>query len=172
MQAKQRGFSLIELLVTISIVAILAALVAPSFTNILAKQRVNSASSQLFSDLNLARIESIKRNRHVLACPSNTAGTGCLTGTNTWTQGWLVCVDADSDGTCDSITNTTDPNYPNPFSKRSALTGNVSVTGTVNPIVFKPDGSSILATLTVASSTTGTTSKTVTVATSGYVSNH
>lgn len=170
MTARQRGFTLIELLVTISIAAILAAVAAPSFTNIVAKQRVSSASSELFSALNLARMEAIKRNRHILVCPINTAGTGCLTG-NTWTQGWTVCVDGDSDGTCDTITNASDPNYPNPFNRHSALSGNVTVTGTVNPVVFKPDGSSVATSLTIATSTTGVSSKTVAVQTSGYVSN-
>jgi type IV fimbrial biogenesis protein FimT len=171
MHTSQKGFTLVELLITISIAAILAALAAPSFSTFVAKQRVSSSASEVFSALNLARMEAIKRNRHVLVCPINIAGTDCLTGNN-WTQGWLVCVDADSDGTCDTITNASDPNYPNPFAKHSALTGDSTVTGTVNPVVFKPDGSSAAVTLTVASGATGVTPKTVTVATSGYVSNH
>lgn len=170
MHASQKGFTLVELLITISVAAILAALAAPSFKGFVAKQGVSSASNEIFSALNLARMEAVKRNRHVLVCPSNSAGTGCLTG-NIWTQGWLVCVDADSNNTCDTITNTSDPNYPNPFNKHSPLSGDVTVTGTVNPVIFRPDGSSVAISLTVASSTTGVSSKTVAVATSGYVSN-
>lgn len=60
------GFTLLELMATISIVAILAAIAVPSFTSTLEKRRIVGAAEQLQSDLRWARAEAIKRNKDVL----------------------------------------------------------------------------------------------------------
>lgn len=57
-----RGFTLTELLLTIMVAAILAALAAPSFREFIANQRVKTASFDVMSMLTLARSEAIKRN--------------------------------------------------------------------------------------------------------------
>lgn len=167
MIAKQRGFTLVELLVAVAITAILAVMAAPSFSSFVSKGRADSASQQLFSDLNAARVEAIKRNRRVLVCPSpNTPTVNSCAAGNNWSNGWVLCVDADSDGTCDNITATSDPNFPNPFFIRSALNSTLSVTATANPITFRPDGSGVATVLSVIA---GSTTKTVSVATTGFV---
>lgn len=168
MKKNQQGFTLVELMVTVSIVGILAFLAAPSFSSFVTKGRADSVTQQLFSDLNAARMESIKRNRRVLVCPSanTTTVTTCAAGSS-WNNGWILCIDGNIDGVCDSITSLTDPNYPNPFTIRSALNSQIVVTGSVNPITFKPDGSAIAASLSVVA---GSTTKTVSVATSGSIS--
>lgn len=56
------GFSLVELLVVVSIVSILAALAVPSVSTALARSKLRSAGEQLRSDINLARSEAVKRN--------------------------------------------------------------------------------------------------------------
>jgi type IV fimbrial biogenesis protein FimT len=60
--AKPRGFTLIELMVTIAIAAIFATLAAPSFRELIAKQRERTASSALVESLWVARSEALKRN--------------------------------------------------------------------------------------------------------------
>lgn len=67
------GFTLIELLVAVAIVAILAALATPSFTSLFAKKRVEGLVSELVTDLQLARSESVQRNTIVQL----TLGTNC-----------------------------------------------------------------------------------------------
>ncbi len=57
-----RGFTLIETLVTIAIMALLAALVAPSFSDYLLTQRLKSIHAQLVTDVNFARSEAVTRN--------------------------------------------------------------------------------------------------------------
>jgi type IV fimbrial biogenesis protein FimT len=76
------GFTLIELSVTVSIVAILTAVAAPAFNDLLALQRVRSAASNIISDLTLARSEALKRGTDVILSP-----VGDL-----WTNGWNVTV--------------------------------------------------------------------------------
>ena len=58
----QAGFSLVELMVVIAVIAIFAGIATPSFRDMIASQRLNSASSALNESLWLARSEAIKRN--------------------------------------------------------------------------------------------------------------
>jgi type IV fimbrial biogenesis protein FimT len=58
----QRGFTLIELMVTIAVIAIFSALAGPAFREMIASQRVRSGSSALNESLWLARSEAVKRN--------------------------------------------------------------------------------------------------------------
>lgn len=59
---KEEGFTLIELLIGIAIAAILAMLAAPSFNSVFAKKRVEGLVSELITDLQYARSESVQRN--------------------------------------------------------------------------------------------------------------
>ena len=72
------GFSAIELMVVVSIISILAALAAPSFTPLIENWRVREASEQLQSTLYYARSEAIKRGGQVVIqkIPNNTNGNG------------------------------------------------------------------------------------------------
>ena len=80
---RERGFTLIELIVVLTITAIMAAIAVPSFGNFMAAQRAKSASYELATTLLLARSEAIKRNANVQVAPI-TAGT--------WGNGWNVTV--------------------------------------------------------------------------------
>ncbi|SOZ15086.1 putative TYPE 4 FIMBRIAL PILIN RELATED TRANSMEMBRANE PROTEIN, pilE family [Cupriavidus taiwanensis] len=82
----RRGFTLIELLCALSVLAILAVAAAPSFTALIAGQRVRSASLDLASALVLARSEAVKRNATVSLAPAGAA----------WTAGWAVSVGAET----------------------------------------------------------------------------
>lgn len=89
--AVQRGFTLVELIVAIALLAILTTLAVPSFTETLRGWRRDSATRELASSLNLARSESIKSSRQMVLCPS-TNGTACVAG-NEWRNGWMLYVD-------------------------------------------------------------------------------
>ena len=105
-QARQfaTGFTAIELMVVVSIVAILAALAAPSFSPLIENWRVRESAEQLQSTLYYARSEAIKRGGQVLIqkIPNNTNGCTTATGTRAWDCGWIVCYDTNGNGTCNA----------------------------------------------------------------------
>ena len=94
-------------MVVVSIVAILAALAAPSFTPLIESWRVRQALEGLQSTVNLARSEAIKRGGNVVIqkLPNNTNGCTTATGNQDWDCGWYVCHDTNANGSC----NTSEP---------------------------------------------------------------
>jgi len=88
------GFTLIELMVAIAIMAILMAIAFPSFQSTLRSNRVATTTNELLAILSLARSEAIRNTRGAGVCPS-TDGSACG---GTWNQGWLVWSDVNADG--------------------------------------------------------------------------
>ncbi|WP_243434850.1 GspH/FimT family pseudopilin [Pseudomonas sp. 30_B] len=83
------GFTLIELMVTIVVLAILISVAAPSFTSTLRDSQVSTTSSELLTALQLARSEAVMRHNRVTVCRRNAAGDNCENGTD-WSVGWLI----------------------------------------------------------------------------------
>ncbi|HEY1147675.1 MAG TPA: GspH/FimT family pseudopilin [Pseudoduganella sp.] len=75
----QRGFTLVEAMVVLSIIVILAGVGIPAMQDFLSSQRVKSAASELFSDILQARSEAIKRNTDVTLAP-----------VGSWNGGWTI----------------------------------------------------------------------------------
>jgi type IV fimbrial biogenesis protein FimT len=94
-----KGFTLIELMITLAIAAILLGLAAPSFNDLIKDNRLTTQINALSASLNLARSESIKRSLTVTVCKS-TGGTQCG---GEWSDGWIVFEDSDgTDGNVDA----------------------------------------------------------------------
>ncbi|MBS7807511.1 GspH/FimT family pseudopilin [Variovorax sp. PCZ-1] len=91
-----QGFTLIELMVTIAILAIVTTLAAPSMVSFVARWQLSNAVNTFTSSMKLARSEAVKRGRSAFMCRT-TNGTTCTAGGGRlWATGWIVYVDNDN----------------------------------------------------------------------------
>lgn len=120
---RQRGFTLIELMVVTAVATVLLAFGIPSMTALMNSNKLTDATNALMSSMRLARSEAFKRNGRVVLCKS-TDGVSCATSGG-WEQGWLVFHDANGDGQHDQEETVIERGNPLPASLR--LTGNSTV---------------------------------------------
>lgn len=124
-----RGFTLVELMVTLVVIAILLTVGVPNMSNFLKNNRLTSATNGFVSSLNLARSEAIKRGRNATLCVSTDQAT--CTGAN-WALGWLAWVDLDADGNLDA---------GETVRVSEALPQTVTLAGTQTSFLFNSTGS-------------------------------
>ena len=83
-----RGFTLMELLITLTVAGILIAIAMPAFSSFVQDTRLSNEANTLVYDLNLARSDAVKFDTAVQVCAS-TDQTTCA-GAGTWAPGWVV----------------------------------------------------------------------------------
>lgn len=92
------GVTLIELMVTLSILAILIMVAAPGVSQFIVSNRLTGQSNSLFGDLSRARSEAAARHTSISVCAAATSTTCAAASGTSWSAGWLVFVDGNADG--------------------------------------------------------------------------
>lgn len=93
--------TLIELIVTVAILAVLMGLAAPSMSRFVQQWRVSNALNALTGSLRLARTEAIARGRNVVVCNVATKTPTKCQKTYAYASGWIVFVDSDASDSYD-----------------------------------------------------------------------
>lgn len=147
-----RGFSLIEAMITVAILAIIGALAMPAFQSTLANFRMRTGAEGLLNGLQLARTEAVRQNRNIFFC-INPVGT----------TGWIISREA----------NCPIPpvNLDSTIQRRPASEGgNLTVAANINNLTFNSLGrASAAMNITVSSSIAGTQTLSISQFTGGQV---
>lgn len=85
-----RGFTLVELMVTLFVASILTALAAPSFSRFVTNSRLAEQTNELIGAIHFTRSEAIRRNARLTLCRVDSeSATVCAGDNETW-QHWVV----------------------------------------------------------------------------------
>jgi type IV fimbrial biogenesis protein FimT len=88
---RARGFTLLELMIALAVLAILTVVAYPSMRDLIRRERATTQSNSMMADLQFARGEAVATQGYVSVCPVATAGTqSCATKSGSYDQGWLV----------------------------------------------------------------------------------
>lgn len=156
------GFTLIELMVTLAIAAILLTMGVPSFVTLIKDNRLTAQVNEFVASVNYARSEAIKRGLSIRVCSSSN-GASCNGGTN-WAQGWIVWIDLNGNG------NFNNGNAESLQRIEGISTSGMTFTSGQSEYIFGPRGTSnVIGTFTLCDDRTGENGKQISIGLVGRV---
>lgn len=133
-RSRGKGFTLIELMVTLVIVAVLGLVIAPGLTTYKRNAELTSTINTLLSAINAARSEAMKRGMKAMVLPANRSR---------WSGGWIVFVDKDGDQAYSEANDITILTQ-GPLESYFSLSGTGSASGSTPYILYDGSGYSKL----------------------------
>jgi type IV fimbrial biogenesis protein FimT len=124
LRRQSRGFTLIELMVTIAVIALIAAVASPAMITLMNSNRLSSTAGELTSAAQLARAEAIRRSAPVVLCGSDDGAT-CTAGAD-W-QGWAVVGQNNRDAVEETV-------------RGGLFPGNIQLSGPAGGVTFNSTG--------------------------------
>ncbi|WP_196159737.1 GspH/FimT family pseudopilin [Reinekea sp. G2M2-21] len=100
-----KGYTIVELMITVGIFAVISAMAYPQYQNLVMRNGVDKVRDDLYVDMVLARSEALSRNRRVTMCATTNpmAMTPvCTFGAADWNTGWIIFADTDGDQILDA----------------------------------------------------------------------
>lgn len=97
MKRARQGFTLVEVMITVAIAAILLALAAPNYSLWIKNSQVKTAAESIFNGLQLARAEAVRRNTRIFFSLTSTTGNDCVLDTTK--SNWVISA-SEPDGAC------------------------------------------------------------------------
>lgn len=99
-----KGFTIVELMITLAVAAVLLAIAIPSFREVTLNNQRAAKTNEFVTALNYARGQALALRNPVIICrtsDSNAATPTCGSG-NGWEEGWIIAEDRDADGDIDA----------------------------------------------------------------------
>lgn len=130
----ERGFTLLELMVVVIVLALLLAIALPTFEATINNNRLAGASNELMASIQTARMEAVRRNQRAAVCLSDNAKSAAPTCATSDINGWITFVDANKNGTF---------NAGDTLLRTASIPGKVEVHDSTNiagSISFRSDG--------------------------------
>lgn len=93
-----RGFTMIEVLVSISILGVLIAIAIPSFSNTIKRYRISAIRDELTASLQMARSEAIRRGTQIIIMRNTVNCVFDMPDSQDWHCGWHLVVDSNNNG--------------------------------------------------------------------------
>jgi len=122
---KMRGFTLLELIITVVVAGVLFAIAAPNFQSMVQNNRASTQVNHFVTATTMARSEALRQSRPVTLCISSDQES--CTGGDDWAVGWLIIEGEDGD-------------YGDVLRSWGPASGNPSMTASTNRIAFQANG--------------------------------
>lgn len=136
-----RGLTLIELMITLAILAAVLALGAPPMQGLVHGTRLRAETQRLVTAINLARSEAISRNMPVSLCPSPMAAGGDASCAGEYAGGWIIFANPDRDRQVDDGKGQVIQAFE-PIPPGYTLTNRAGTRAASELITYLPDGTS------------------------------